>query len=158
MSFFDNITYLFININLNLNHRYKFHRKDESSMMTEGELYNVIGNLKEAGYTVVALTTDMGGGNTGFANKLGVSDYKPYFEGLNAIDGEKIHYLYDPVHVMKRIRDNLLDHGFYLPNGTFLEKAMFVKLLEAIGKSDVRIAHKLSEVESDTTEWCKRYV
>ena len=115
--------------------------------MTQGELYTVIGNLKEAGYTVIALTSDMGGGNTGFASKLGVSDYEPYFEGLDAINGEKIHYLYDAVHVMKLIRNNLLDHGFHLSNGTFVDKSMFVRLLEAIGKSDLRIAHKLSEVE-----------
>ena len=138
---------LIIDINLNLNHRYKFHRKDESSQMTQSELYTVVGNLKEAGYTVIALTSDMGGGNTGFASKLGVSDYEPYFEGLDVLNGEKIHYLYDAVHVMKLIRNNLLDHGFHLSNGTFVDKSMFVRLLEAIGKSDLRIAPKLSEVE-----------
>ena len=54
----------------------------------------------------------MGGGNQGFFNKLGVTPEKPYFEGLNAMEGEIIYHLWDACHVLKRLRDNLLDHGF----------------------------------------------
>ena len=60
------------------------------------------------------------------------------------MDGDIIYHLYDGVHIMKRVRDNLLDHGFYF-EGVLLEKAMFERLLEAIGNSDERVAPKLSE-------------
>ena len=60
------------------------------------------------------------------------------------MDGDIIYHLWDGVHVMKRVRDNLLDHGFYF-EGVLLEKAMFERLLEAIGTSDERVAPKLSE-------------
>ena len=62
--------------------RYKFHRESASSGITEGELYSIISNLKDAGYTVIATVADMGGGNQGFFNKLGVTDEEPWFEGL----------------------------------------------------------------------------
>ena len=52
--------------------------------------------------------------------------------------------MYDVVHVLKRLRDNFLDHGFIF-RGTFINKSMLERLLEAIGKSDLRISHKLSE-------------
>ena len=124
--------------------RYKFYRENASSQATEGELYMIISNLKDAGYTVLGTVSDMGGGNQGLFNRLGVTDDKPYFEGLNAMDGDILYHLYDAVHLLKKIRDNLLDHGFYY-NGTLLEKSMFERLLEEIGNSDRRIAHKLTE-------------
>ena len=113
-------------------------------MLTQGELYNVVQNLTDAGYTVLGTVSDMGGGNQGLFNKLGVTDEKPYYEGLNAMDGEILWHLYDAVHVLKRLRDNLLDHGFYY-HGTLIDKSMFERLLEEIGNSDRRIAHKLSD-------------
>ena len=98
----------------------------------------------DAGYTVIASVSDMGGGNHGFFNKLGVTDSKPYYEGLNAMDGDIIYHLYDTCHVLKRLRDNALDHGF-IYQGTLLNKEMFERLLEAIGKSDVRVGEKLTD-------------
>ena len=124
--------------------RYKFHRQSASSSVTEGELYAIIQNLQDAGYTVIASVSDMGGGNQGFFNKLGVTDSKPYYEGLNAMNGDIIYHLYDVCHVLKRLRDNCLDHGF-IYQGTLLEKAMFERLLEAIGKSDIRVGEKLTD-------------
>ena len=101
----------------------------------------------------------MGGGNYGFFNKLGVTDSKPYYEGLNAMDGDIIYHLYDTCHVLKRLRDNALDHGF-IYQGTLLNKEMFERLLEAIGKSDLRVGEKLTDAhvnvrkqDRDVIQW-----
>ena len=110
---------------------YKFQRESESSQITQGELYSIVAKLKEAGYyVVISLTSDMGGGNQGFAKKLGVSHSKPYFEGLNAMAGEQIWYVWDNCHLLKRLRDAFVDHGFFLAGGTFVDKSMIERLLK----------------------------
>ena len=88
-------------LSLTFDCRYKFHRESASSQATEGELYTIISNLTDAGYTVLGTVSDMGGGNQGLFNRLGVTGDKPYFEGLNAMDGEILWHLYDAVHVLK---------------------------------------------------------
>ena len=39
----------------------------------------IIPTTPDAGYTVLGTVSDMGGGNQGLFNRLGVTDDKPYF-------------------------------------------------------------------------------
>ena len=82
-------------------------------------LNNLIEELEDCGFPVHAVCCDLGGGNHGFMSSLGVGwnrKRKPYF--INPKDSNrKIHFFCDVPHMMKLIRNTILDHPIITPNG-----------------------------------------
>ena len=72
-----------------------------------------VSELQKIGFSVKLLVCDQGTNNQSLASKLGVSSIRPYFE----IDGNVIHFMYDPPHLLKSIRNNLLRYGLEFKEG-----------------------------------------
>ena len=73
--------------------------------MSPDELKTIILNVEEAGFIIVSVTCDMANPNRKCARLLGVTTDKPWFEHPNpAKMGEKIHWFYDVVHLLKLFR------------------------------------------------------
>ena len=83
--------------------------------LEEVEFRNIIRKIQAAGYHVINVSTDMHQGNQGLARKLGVTEEEPYFPNPSANrQGEKIYWMYDAPHLLKLMRNWLIDDGFHL--------------------------------------------
>lgn len=83
--------------------------------MTPEILNQVIAALHEAGYNVVAAVSDCGGGNQGLWKELGIDVIKDHTRTKmpHPVTGNPIHMIPDAPHLLKLIRNWLLDCGFY---------------------------------------------
>ncbi|KAF0744924.1 general transcription factor II-I repeat domain-containing protein 2-like [Aphis craccivora] len=79
--------------------------------MTKQILTNIICNLYEIMYNVVAIVRDTGPSNVGLRRDLGISMDKTYFE-----HPVNIYVFADVPHLLKLTRNHFLDKGFVLPN------------------------------------------
>lgn len=115
--------------------------------MTEQIMFDIISQLYYAGFNVVAITSDMGGGNIGFWSKLNVRHDKPVFF-LHPVDASlKVHVFADVPHLLKLLRNHFLDHGF-TSAGVKIDKTCLEKLLKAT-TSDLKICHKITRYHLD---------
>jgi len=62
------------------------------------------------GFNVVAVTSDMGPTNIFLWNSLNITPTKNSF--LHPDSGKNIHFFADVPHLLKLIRNNIIDHGF----------------------------------------------
>lgn len=67
-----------------------------------------INSLNDVGYIVKVLTCDQGPHNQALANKLGVNAASPHF----VVNNELIYFMYDPPHLLKSVRNNLVKYNF----------------------------------------------
>ena len=81
--------------------------------LREVEMRNIIRRVQKAGFHVVAISTDMHQGNQGLARALGVTIENPRFPNPSkSREGDFIYWLYDAPHILKNMRNWLLDDGF----------------------------------------------
>ena len=112
------------------------------SDLSKEELFMIIDRLTIAGYKVVSLTSDMGPLNMRlFGEKgLGLSIKKTFFKvPANAehdLPERKIYYFFDVPHLLKLLRNHLLDSGFVLKSGTVITKADLQKLFDKLISTD----------------------
>jgi hypothetical protein len=90
---------------------YRFHRKGQR--LGPDELKEIISNLQNEGYHVVAIVCDNAKSNQRLMRELGVSEQNPFFK--NPSKPGDIFWFYDPCHILKLIRSWLIDEGFKLP-------------------------------------------
>ena len=84
-------------------------------------------------------------GNEGLGNKLGITPDKPWYEHPD-FPGEKIFFFYDIPHLLKLLRNHLLNEGFILPSGTPIGKFMFDIVKERVFQGgDITAAWKLRD-------------
>ena len=69
--------------------------------------------LKFIGLTVKAIICDQGPNNMAMLKTKSITPEKPYF----SFENDKIFVFYDPPHLLKNIRNNLLRHDFYFSTG-----------------------------------------
>lgn len=98
---------------------------DFDDKMTVLTLESVTKCLKNIGYTVVAMASDNGGSNVGLRTNLNVEHNLPHFY----MNGDKIHMLSDAPHILKLIRNWLLDHNFILSDGRKVSKSVLINLV-----------------------------
>lgn len=104
-------------------------------------LNNIIEKLHLIQYDVVAIVTDLGGGNRGLWNEMGISEGQPFF--VNSCDQNKKVYVFsDTPHMIKLFRNHLLDSGILL-NNILMTKEPLQELLEHQSKSELKIASRL---------------
>ena len=65
--------------------------------------------MESIGLKVVAVVSDLGSNFQKFISDLGVTPTRPWF----VQNGAKIFYLYDPPHIIKAIRNNLINYNFH---------------------------------------------
>jgi len=101
--------------------------------MTRHTLTQIIRKLELAGYKVCAIVSDSDTANQGLWTSLGVGLSKPYFE--NPSDpSRKIWAFADAPHMIKLLRNHLLDQGFELADGTCIQKSTLEELVKNNGK------------------------
>ena len=106
---------------------------DFDKKMTDKELKEIITKLEDITYHVICLTMDNGGDNIGLAGSLGISEEdQPYFDHPTR-PGEKVFVFFDPVHLLKLMRNHILEKGFILESGITVGLKQFEKLLKEQG-------------------------
>ena len=114
--------------------------------MDKTELDDIVKKLEDISYHVVCLTCDNGGDNVGLASSLGVSDETPYFQHPTR-EGEKIYFFFDQCHLIKLMRNHILEKGFVLQDGSEIGRKQFEDLYKELGtceQTDMKICHKLT--------------
>lgn len=113
---------------------------DYDCQLKEGLLFSLIRKLEEINFNVVAVVSDMGGGNRKLWKLLNISNEKPFFK--NPFDATKKVFVFpDAPHLVKLMRNHFLDSGFE-QNGKKITKGSLVELLSEMDKSDLKIASK----------------
>lgn len=116
-----------------------------NSTFNEADVQNVvqevIRKLQNIGLKIVALVTDMGKNYQNMIKRLGVTLEVPYFE----INGERIHYLADPPHLIKATRNNI-----YINNIKYNSDSIFWNHIATHYNYDKdqpnRLAYKLTDI------------
>ncbi|KAL1517342.1 hypothetical protein ABEB36_001117 [Hypothenemus hampei] len=109
--------------------------------MTKEILFEIINYVEAAGFPIVAVVSDLGGGNRSLHNELDISINKTWF--TNPSNGHKICVFADVPHLIKLIRNHFVDDGFII-NGKEICKSTVEEVLRLTKKSDVNIAYKIS--------------
>lgn len=81
--------------------------------MTLEILENVIGRLHSIGFSVAAVVHDCGGENIGVWKQAGINHAQNKVSFPHPVTKEEIFFFPDAPHLLKLIRNWLLDHGFY---------------------------------------------
>jgi hypothetical protein len=111
--------------------------------MTKDILMEAVCRLYDAGYEVVASTSDMG--NKGVWGELQITPDHHFFEHPK-LQNEKIFVFADVPHLLKLLRNWYIDEGFTLDNCSTPFKADVMQTVIDIGKSgDLRVAHRLTQ-------------
>jgi len=108
--------------------------------MTKSIFFSIIDRLDQIGFNVLCCVSDCGGGNVGLWKALDVTYENPV---CSTPSGKEIVFIPDAPHILKLIRNWLLDIGFQ-----FNEQLINKKPLESLIKqtsTEINICHKLSE-------------
>ncbi|XP_071637320.1 uncharacterized protein [Temnothorax longispinosus] len=99
--------------------------------------------LHNAGYQVVACTSDMG--NKGVWGELKITPEKHYFQHASIKDA-KVFVFADVPHLLKLLRNWFIDDGFTLSNckKTFTSQ-VYEEIVKMGNSGDLRIAHKITQ-------------
>lgn len=100
-----------------------------------------IKKLKNIGLKVIGLISDMGSNFFKLSHLLKISTTKSYFQ----TDEDKIYYIFDPPHLLKATRNNLLRHNFV--DGEKIASWRYIEEFYNIDKkAQFRTAPKLTDI------------
>lgn len=91
-------------------------------------LFSLISRVEAAGFPVVACVSDLGPTNVRLWNTLNVTPEKPHFTNPAASDRDG-YVFSDAPHLVKLIRNNLLDHGFKLADGSYVTSSCIREII-----------------------------
>lgn len=114
---------------------------DFDTRMTKEIIFQIIEELHKINYNVVACVSDCGPTNQGFWTSLKISIDKTFFE--HPVTKDQILVFGDTPHLLKLIRNNLVDRGFTLPNGCNIRRYVLDELIEKTN-TEVSSTFKLS--------------
>lgn len=100
----------------------------------------IVEKLEGCGLRPVALVCDQGTKNVALFKQMNVSMERPYYSNRT---GNKLFVFVDTPHLIKSLRNNLLDSG-YIVRGQPVTAAPIIKIVEA-QHADIKIAHKLTK-------------
>lgn len=120
-----------------------------SSMMTSDAvkpmLIDCISKLKDIGVIPKVLVCDQGGPHRGLFRKLGATVTKPYFEHFHNSTKTRLYTLWDAPHLMKSIRNNLLNYDFLVGGARVSWKPIeFVHAQQEGDPKELRMVPKLT--------------
>lgn len=115
---------------------------DFDMKMTRKCLDNLIQKLFEIGFTVRAIVSDCGGGNVGVWKEYGVNHNQSWY--LSDVTSKNIYFLADVPHLLKLIRNWLLDVGFILEDGTFVSSGPIKALVNQTQNIEISSCHRLT--------------
>lgn len=108
--------------------------------ITKDILDSIIIALHNINYEVVACVSDCGRGNVGLWRELGITPECTFY--TSPVNKNKIYFFADAPHLLKLIRNWLLDSGFTLGNGQIVNKAPLVSLIENT-TTEISSCHRL---------------
>ena len=112
-----------------------------SASMLRSLTRNCIEKLQSIGLNVKAIVCDQGSNNRSFVEKAEkVSPDSPFFR----VNSENIYVIYDPPHLVKNIRNNLMKHGFS-HDGNSIDWIYIAKFYEFDKSNPVRMAPNLTD-------------
>ena len=89
-----------------------------SSDMVKEKLAHGINKLEDIGLNVLAVVSDIGSNFQKFVNMMGITPDNPWF----IHNGNKISYIFDAPHIIKAIRNNLINYDFHFDEVGLLER------------------------------------
>lgn len=122
--------------------------KDLDSLVKEA-----IRKLREIGLIVDVFISDMGSNLVALSKRLGVTPDTPFF----MLDELKVHFMFDPPHLLKAVRNNLFSNVFQYQNKTTNWKYIR-EFYEKDKEMPFRLAPKLSEKHMNPTAFKKMKV
>lgn len=112
--------------------------------ITKDLLINTIISVESIGFKVRGFVCDMGPSNRKLFSELLITPSKSYITNPTC-DERKVWAFCDVPHLLKLLRNHLIDHGFVLPTGKLITKEVFEKLIELnYNRSDLQYCYKLS--------------
>ena len=114
---------------------------------------NAIDKVEGIGLNVVVILSDMGSNFQSLAQHLGVTPERPWFMHNN----KKYFLMFDPPHLMKCVRNNLMKYTFKFGNYTAQWKDI-VDFYNRDKELDIRAAPKLTEKHIRPNNFCKMKV
>lgn len=130
--------------------------KQTSANVIDILLRDCLTRLQEIGLSVKCIICDQGSSNQSlFNNILKISVQMPYF----MFNNEKMYVLYDPPHLLKCVRNNLLNHDLIV-SGQKVSWKHISELFELDSKkvTGLRLAPKLSRKHIELTQFSKMKV
>lgn len=118
--------------------------------MTKEILLLIISELYSVSYNVVACVSDCGGGNVGLWSELGINITNSFFKHPNT--NKNIYMFSDAPHLLKLLRNWLIDTGFDIGNITINKKPL-ESLLEMTDQ-ELSVCYKVSKkhIECEKTK------
>lgn len=130
-----------------------FYKYDQP--MTEEILTEILIELHQIDFVVVALVSDLGSTNMQLRRKLKINENKPYF--LHPADQSKQVFVFaDSPHLIKLLRNHFIDNGFEI-NGKYVNVRPIDDLLR-LEKSDLKINHKVTETHLNVSNAARQKV
>lgn len=114
---------------------------------------SAIDKVERIGLNVVVVMSDMGSNFQSLANHLGVTPERPWFIHNN----KKYFLMFDPPHLIKCVRNNLLNYTFKFGNYTAQWKDI-ADFYEKDKELPIRAAPKLTEKHIRPNNFCKMKV
>lgn len=116
-------------------------RYNYDETITKELLFETIHKVHAAGFRVRVIDNDLGKRNISLWNELGVSYEKPYF--TNPVDGKIVYCYADTPHLMKLVRNWILD-GILVIDGVAIDDAPLWEMLKMAEKNQLKTCHKLN--------------
>ncbi|XP_063079767.1 uncharacterized protein LOC134469433 isoform X3 [Engraulis encrasicolus] len=104
------------------------------------KIMEAVEKVLDTGFTPMVLVMDQGSNNLAACRNLGITEEKPYF----FVKSQKIHFLFDPPHLMKNIRNNLRKYGFYIGD-KLAEWGDITEMFKIDSQRQHRMAPKLTQ-------------
>lgn len=117
--------------------------------VTTETLFTLIEKAEAAGFPVVAMVNYLGPKNTKLWKSLGITTENGSF--TNPAASERHVYVFgDAPHLVKLIRNNLLDHEFVIQEGSVIDGS---GVRESVKRSirDLKVTHRLSDKHVEVT-------
>lgn len=112
---------------------------DFDKKMTKEIIFDVIEKLDEIGFKTICCVSDCGGGNIGLWKALNINYEDPVFSIPN---GREIVYVPDVPHILKLLRNWLLDTGFLIGDQIINKKPL--ESLISKTSTELSVCHKLN--------------
>lgn len=122
--------------------------------MTKNVLFEIINALEECGFQVIAVVSDMGGGNQSLWKQMNISPESTSFD--NPFDVmRKVWVFADVPHLIKLLRNHFLDHGIILPDKSVITKH---EVLSVLQDTELKLTPKLSTLHLDVKKSARQKV
>lgn len=108
--------------------------------MTKDILFYIIEKFEEIGFKVICCVSDCGGGNIGLWKALDINYQNPVFTIPN---GTRVVYIPDASHILKLVRNWLLDTGFSINDKIINKKPL--EALVSSSETELSVCYKLSK-------------